>query len=153
MERLPEDCPEEHRPIIERIIQDTWDPFNPETMQTAIRGYEFIIDTGTHEPVYCKPPRYGPHKSRVIPELVDELENKDITEDDSGPYGALVVLASKPDQAHVHWTQYVFGLCVSYRPLNRITRGFEFPVTRCDDAVNNISPRKWLLTGDLKAGY
>jgi hypothetical protein len=50
------DCPEDHRPIIERIIQDTWDPFNPETMQTAIRGYEFVIDTGTHEPVCCKPP-------------------------------------------------------------------------------------------------
>jgi hypothetical protein len=45
-------------------------------------------------------------------------------------------------------------VCVYYTgPLNRITRGFEFPVTRCDDAANNIGPRKWLLTGDFKAGY
>jgi hypothetical protein len=147
------DYPEEHRPIIERIIQENWDPFNPDTVQTPIRGYEFVIHTGTHPPVCCKPPRYGPHEARVIDELVTELERKDIVEDNRGPYGALVVLASKPDQGHVHWTKYVFRLCVSYRQLNMVTRGFKFPVTRCNDAVNDIGPRSFLTTGDLKTGY
>jgi hypothetical protein len=62
------------------------------------------------------------------------------------------VLAAKPDQGHVHWTKYVFRLCVSYRLLNTVTRGFEFPVPRCDDAVNDIGPREFTITGDLKAG-
>jgi hypothetical protein len=74
-----------------------------------------VIDTGTHPPICCKPPRYGPHEARVIEELVAELERKGIVEDDRGPYRALVVLSSKPaDQRHVHWTKYVFRLCVSY---------------------------------------
>jgi hypothetical protein len=34
-----------------------------------------------------------------------------------------------------------------------VTRGFEFPVTRCDDAVNDIGPRSFVITGDLKTGY
>jgi hypothetical protein len=54
--------------------------------------------------------------------LLSELETKKIIEDDDGPYGAMIVLAAKPNQEHVHWSEYVFRLCVSYRLLNAITR-------------------------------
>jgi hypothetical protein len=122
-------------------------------MQRPIRGFEFNIDTGSVVPLCCKVPRYGPHEDRVIRVLVEKLEKKNIIEDDEGPWGSQIVLASKPSQAHVHWSQFIFRLCVSYRKLNAITRPFTFPVTRCDDAVEGIGDAEYFLTLDYDAGY
>jgi hypothetical protein len=89
----------------------------------------------------------------VILSLVNQLEKKGIIEDDDGPWGSPIVLASKPNQEHVHWSQFVFRLCVSYRALNGITRPFTFPVTRCDEAVERVGDAKYVITMDLDAGY
>jgi hypothetical protein len=113
----------------------------------------FNIDTGPAVPICCKPPRYGPHEQRVIGELVKQLEKKGIIKDDDGPWGSQIVLASKPNQGHVHWSQYVFRLCVSYRKLNGITRPFTFPIKRCDDAVDCVGDAERFLTLDFDAGY
>ena len=40
------------------------------------------------------------------------LEAQGVIEDDFGPYGAMIVLAAKPNQGHVHWMEYIFRLCV-----------------------------------------
>ena len=147
------DCPSLLRPILREIIEKFYDVFSPDGMQKPIRGFEFNIDTGAVVPLCCKPPRYGPHEERVIRVLVEKLETKGIVEDDLGPWGSQIVLASKPSQAHVHWSQFVFRLCVSYRKLNAITRPFTFPVTRCDDAVEGIGDAEYFLTMDYDAGY
>ena len=81
------------------------------------------------------------------------MEKKGLIEDDDGPWGSPVVLASKPNQEHVHWSQYVFRLCVSYRALNAVTRPFLFPVKRCDKAVELIGEAEYVITMDLDAGY
>ena len=147
------DCPQWIKPIMEDIIKMFWDSFAKEGMKRPIRGYEFVIDTGTRQPFSCRIPVYGPHESRVILKLAKELENKGLIEDDDGPWGSPVVLASKPNQEHVHWSQYVFRLCVSYRALNAVTRPFLFPVKRCDEAVELIGEAKYVITMDLDAGY
>ena len=120
------DCPNEWRPILEYVIKDYWDAFAKEGMKRHILGWIFNVNTGTIKPVCCKQPRYGPHESRVMIKLVNSLQDKGLIEDDFGPWGAQVVLASKPNQGHVHWSQYVFRLCVSYRKLNAVTRPFQF---------------------------
>jgi hypothetical protein len=50
------DCPQEHRPVIEAIIKEYCDVFDPEGTLRPIRGYIFNIDTGAHKPVCCQPP-------------------------------------------------------------------------------------------------
>jgi hypothetical protein len=147
------DCPEKHRGVLRAIIEKFFDVFAQEGMQKPIRGFEFNIDTGTVKPICCKPPQYGHHERRVILTLVEQLEKKNIIEDDDGPWGSPIVLASKPNQDHVHWSQFVFRLCVSYRALNGITRPFTFPVTRCDEAVDRVGDAKYVITMDLDAGY
>jgi hypothetical protein len=147
------DCPKDMQPIIMELIKKYYDVFAPEGMQNPIRGFEFNIDTGKAVPLCCKPPRYGPHEQRVIDKLATQLETKGIIEDDDGPWGSQIVLASKPNQGHVHWSQYVFRLCVSYRSLNGITRPFTFPIKRCDDAVDCVGRAEKFLTLDFDAGY
>ena len=88
------DCPLEHRPVIEAIIQEFWDVFDPSGALRTVRGYVFHIDVGAHKPVCCKPPRYGPHESVVMNKLLEELESKGVIEDDYGPWGAMIVLAA-----------------------------------------------------------
>ena len=127
--------------------------FCQDGMQQQMRGFEYSIDIGDNEPVCCKPPRYGPHETRVINTLTTALTNKNLIEDDYGPYGALIVLASKPHQEHFHWVDFIFRLCNSFRPINAKTRPFTFPVTRCDDAVEEIGDREFTITLDLDSGY
>lgn len=147
------DCPEEFRHRIKDIIIEYWDVFAEEGVRKHIRGFLFHVDTGEAPPVCVKPPRYGPHESRVINELIDKLEANGIIEDDDGPWGAPIVLAAKANQEHLHWSQYVWRLCVSYRKLNAIVRPFTFPIMRCDDAVREIGDSKYFITLDLDSGY
>jgi hypothetical protein len=147
------DCPENLRPRIKNIILEYWDVFAEEGVRKHIRGFQFHVDTGEVAPVCVKPPRYGPHESRVINELIDKLEANDIIEDDDGPWGAPIVLAAKANQEHLHWSQYVWRLCVSYRKLNAIVRPFTFPIMRCDDAVREIGDSRCFITLDLDSGY
>ena len=67
--------------------------------------------------------------------VMEGLESNGLIEDDKGPYGSLVVLAQKAGQDMVHWSNYVFRLCVSYKSLNAIMCPFIYPLQCCDDAV------------------
>ena len=115
------DCPEQYRPRILELVKEYWDVFCKDGLRKHIRGYEFRIDTGDIAPICCKIPRYGPHESKVIISLCDRLEDNGLIEDDDGPWGALVVLAAKPNQENIPWHQYVWRLCVLYRRLNQVT--------------------------------
>ena len=147
------DCPVEHRPVIDAIIREYWDVFDPSGALRTIRGYIFNIDVGNHKPTCCKVPRYGPHESAVMNKLLAELEAKKVIEDDYGPYAAMIALAAKPNQEHKHWTEYIFRLCVSFRLLNAITRPFAFPIPRCDDEAEKMADAQYAITADLDCGY
>ena len=87
--------------------------------------------------------------------LVQQLAENGLIEEDDGPWGALIVLATKAQhREHVPWHEYDWRLCVSYRALNRVTRPFKFPIPRCDDAVSDLPPdaRVKILT-DMASGY
>ena len=110
-------------------------------MQNHIHGFKFNMDTGKYKPICRKQPQYGPHESRVIIAVVEKLEREEI------------VLASKPDQAHVHWSEFIFRLCISYCTLNTVTRPFTFAITRGDKAVESVGDAQYYITADLDAGY
>jgi hypothetical protein len=126
--------PEEHQIVLCAIIKKYFDVFVQEGMQDHVRDFKFNVDTGKVKPICGKQPQYRPHESRVINMLVARLEGKVIIEDNGGPWGLPIVLASKPDQAHVHWSELIFCLYVSYRAINAVTRPFTFPTTLCNKA-------------------
>ena len=147
------DCPEELRPTLSNLIKKYWDVFAPEGLKHHIRGFVCHIDTGNAQPVCCSIPRYGPHEARVITQLARGLEANGLIEDAQSPWGAQVVLAAKPNQEHVHWSEYVWRLTVSYRKLNAITRPFIYPSRRCDDAARDIGKSKHFITMDFESGF
>ena len=143
-------CPPEHRIELQAITEKCFDVF----VQNHIHGFKLNINTGKVKPICCKQPQHGPHESRVIIALVEKLERKGIIEDDDGPWGSLVVLETKPDQAHLHWSDFVFRLCISYCMLNTVkTRPFTFPITRCDEAGECVGEAQYYITAHLDAGY
>ena len=122
-------------------------------MRNHIRGFTCHIDTGNASPVCCRLPQYGPHEARVISELTRGLERNGLIEEARSPWGAQVVLAAKPNQEHVHWSEYIWRLTVSYRKLNAVTRPFIYPARRCDDAARDIGPSKYFITMDFESGF
>jgi hypothetical protein len=147
------DCPAWCQPVVREIIEEYFGEFAQERMLWAIREFEFHIDTGQVKPITCKIPVYGDHEERVIQELVKTLQHKGLIEDNDRPWGSPIMIASKPNQSHIQWLQYVFRLCVSYRTLNDITRPFLFPVRRCDNVIEQIGAARHVITMDLDAGY
>ncbi len=102
------DCPKAARPLVLALVKKYWDVFDSDGMKRSILGFQAFIDTGTHKPVCCPLPKYGPHESKVMTQLVNALEKNGLVEDDDGPWGALIVLAAKPHQGHKHWTEYIW---------------------------------------------
>ena len=73
-------------------------------------------------------------------ELITVLDLNGLISDDFGPWGAIIVLAAKPGQYNVPWEKFKWRLCVSYRKLNQVTKPFQYPIPRCNDAVEEIPP-------------
>jgi hypothetical protein len=140
------------------IIRRHWDAFSPEGVLKNVVGWEFCIDTGTSRPVACRQMPYGVHESKIIMTQVEALyQNNWIVPCASGVWRSMIVLAPKPHQEHVeHIDDFVWRLCVSYRKLNLVTRPFNFPIPRCEDALDNFGSgagRLYWISLDAKSGY
>ena len=74
-----------------------------------------------------------------------------------GPWGSSIVLAAKPHQEQVtDINEFVWRMCVSYRRLNQVTLPFEYPIPRCDDAIDDFGDsngRLYFISLDNKTGY
>jgi hypothetical protein len=90
---------------------------NPLGIRTRnlLNPYGDLSSTSTQEPLSLFVANHQIRPSRrAITVLVEKLKKKGIVKDDEGPWGSHIVLASKPSQGHVHWSQFVFQLYVSY---------------------------------------
>ena len=105
-----------------------------------MHGFEFGIDTGTHTPVCCKKPHYGPHKTKIIVKNINVLrDNGFIEKITTGGWGSPIVLAPKPHQETVHdIADFVWRMCVSYRRLNKYTNPFQYPINCCDAVLEDL---------------
>jgi hypothetical protein len=139
------------------IIKKYWDCFCGEGARRTILGYEFAIDTGSATPVCCKEPQYGPHETKIIMEHIAALKHNGWIKPCKGPWGSMIVLAPKPHQEHIENIEdFVWRMCVSYRRLNSITKPFQFPIPRCDDAIDILGVCIGVLLFialDAKQGY
>jgi hypothetical protein len=145
------------RAAIVDIIQSHWDCFYSEGVRQPILHFEFCIDTGGSPPVCCRKPHYGPHEGKIIMEHLQVLLHNGWIRLCSGPWGSTIVLAAKPHQEHIFdIAEFIWRMCVSYRRLNQITLPFEYPIPRCDDAIDNFGDsagRLFFISLDNKTGY
>ena len=121
-------------------------------------GFEFSIDTGDHTPVCCNKPVYGPYETNVIMEHIKTLlHNKWAREIQGSAWGFPIVLAPKPHQEEVvKIDDYIWRMCVSYQGLNRVTKIFAYPISRCDSSIEDMGDHIWILffiSLDAKQGY
>ena len=151
------DVTPETRAAIVDIIESHWDCFYGAGVKLPILYFEFAIDTGASPPVCCKKPRYGPHESKIIMEHLEVLKANGWIRKCFGAWGSSIVLAAKPHQEHViDICEFIWRLCVSYRRLNQVTLPFEYPIPRCDDAIDNFGDsagRLYFIALDNKTGY
>jgi len=143
---------------INAIVTNFWDIFVPEGIKRPMLGFEFSIDTGSHTPVCCRKPHYGANESKVIMETIRTLKANDFIEECmQGGWGSPIVLAPKPHQEDVNDIKdLVWRMCVSYRNLNKVTNPFEFPIGRCDAAIEDIgdgSGKIYFISLDAAQGY
>ena len=142
---------------LRQIIIKYWDSFCEEGAKRTILGYEFAIDTGDAKPVCCKKPNYGPYESEIIMTQIRALLGNDWIELCFGPWGSAIVLAAKPHQEHIENIEdFIWRMCVSYRKLNSVTKPFQYPIPRCDDAISIMvvgANCVWIITVDARQGY
>ena len=88
--------------------------------------------------------------------IQDLLDNGWITEC-TGPWGSMIVLAAKPHQEPITWVEdFIWRMCISYRKLNSMTRPFEYPIPRCNDAIEdfgNAHGTLFMMSLDNWLGY
>ena len=71
-------------------------------------------------------------------QIVSLLKN-DWIEECARPWGSIIVLAAKPHQKNItDIMKFIWRMCVSYQKLNSVTKTFEYPIPRCDDAVTIV---------------
>ena len=67
------------------------------------------------------------------------------------------MLALKPHQEHVLQIEdFIWRICVSYRGLNKVTNPFEYPIVRCDAAIEDLGDGNgflYFISLDAAQGY
>ena len=88
---------------------------------------------------------------------ISALEDSSLIVDCEGPWGSLFVLAPKSHQEDCSSIDdFIWRLCVSYRPLNIVTRSFEYPILRCADSIEDLVDscgRLMIISLDARSGY
>ena len=69
----------------------------------------------------------------------------------------MIILDQKPHQEKIYnIDNFIWCMCVSYRKLNSVTKLFQFPIPRCDDAVTILNwgaGQIWIISLDARQGY
>ena len=119
--------------------------------------FEFCIDTDNSPPVCCRQPVYGFHESKIMTKLIAVLEANKLIRDDEGSWGSLLLLTVQPRQKScTNVSAFIWRLCVNYLPLIEITRGFEFPIPRCMDSIEDLGDSCdpiFTISLDARSGY
>ena len=88
---------------------------------------------------------------------IQALDDSGLITDCTGSWGHLLLLAPKPHQEDCNNVKdFIWQLCVSYRPFNGITRSFEFPITRCADSIEELGDScsiLFIISLDACSGY
>ena len=88
---------------------------------------------------------------------ISDLEANGLITDFEGSWDSLLLLATKSHQESCDDINiFVWRLCVSYRPLNRTTLGFKFPILRCSGSIEDLDDSRGslsMISLDDRSGY
>lgn len=148
----------EAKGIIRTLVIAFWDVLAKDGLRRPMLGYEFCIDTGEHIPFCCRKPSYGPNESKIIMDNIKVLLTWDhVYHCTEGGWGSPVVLAPKPHQEHIfNIDDFIWRMCISYRALIRTTNPFEYPIGRCNSAIEDVGDGSgfiWFISLDAAQGY
>ena len=108
--------------------------------------FEFCLHTGDSPPVYCRQLVYGTYEKKRMNTHIKVLEDNDWMCDYVGPWCSLLLLVAKPYQEECKYIKaFIWRLCVRYRPLNSVTRGFELPIPHCTDSIEGFDDSSGLI--------
>ena len=118
------------------IIKSNWDSFCERGILRPVLDFELYIDTGDSPQMYCHQPKYGYHERKIMNKHIQALDDSGLITDCTGPWGYLLLLAPNPHLEDCNDVKhFIWRLCVSYQPLNVITRSFKFPIPRYADSI------------------
>ena len=121
------------------IIKSNWNYFGQRGVSRPVLDFEFCIDTGDSVPVCCLQPKYGFHERNIINQYITALENSGLITDCEGSWDSLLLFTTKSHQEDCSdINAFIWRLCVSYIPLNSITRSFEYPIPYCADSIEDL---------------
>ena len=86
---------------VKEMVIDYWGVFGEDGLSQPIQGFSFHIDTVNYPSIFCKPPRYGPHESKVLKNMVESLDENVVVEEDNRTWISLLVLAKNPHKENV----------------------------------------------------
>ena len=88
---------------------------------------------------------------------IHDLLKNDWIEEFAGPWGIQIMLAPKPCRTHISYIDdFIWRICVSYHDWKKVTKPFEYPIPRCDDAstlILVVSNTIYIITVDAKQGH
>ena len=73
-------CPSDLHEKVKEVVTEYWDVFFEDGFRRPIQEFSFQIDTGSHSPICCKLPSYGPQKYEVMPNLVERVDENGVVE-------------------------------------------------------------------------
>ena len=124
----------------------------------TINDYECHIDTGDAAPIVAKNIRFGIHETPIMQRAIDGLLQKNqIVPDTESQWLSRPVLAPKPHQEDITSSRiddFEWRFCISYIPLNSVTKLLPYPIPRCDDATEmKIGNAAFKILMDAFSGY
>jgi hypothetical protein len=141
---------------ITNLVKKYWCCFVEENVKIPIWNYECAIDTGNHMPLSARNICYGLHKTPIIQKAIDRLSHNDqICIVTSSPWFSRIILAPKSHQETIEdISKCVWRFCISYIPLNQITRILAYYIPRCDDVVEyGFGRAQYCFLLDAFTGY
>ena len=140
------------------LIKKYFCVFAKENVHVPINDYQCHIDTGDAQPVVAKGIRFGMHETPIIQAAIDGLLQKNqVTPDTESQWLSRPVLAPKPhqeDKTIEDIDSFEWRFCISYIPLNRVTKLVPYPIPRCDDATEmHIGKASFRILMDAFSGY
>ena len=158
LDHLPQDVVSKVTAVIKRFSS----VFSVKGRFVPVKNYEFEIDTGSARPIAVKKINYGAREMPIVRKCIAKLAelgqirqlNGENREEIRG-WLFKVILAPKPHQEHVYNIEdFSCRFCVSYTPLNQVTRVVAYPIPRCDTAIGlSFSDEIGLWLCDTVHGY
>ena len=119
--------------------------------------FELCINIGDSKPTLCYQLAYNIHERKIMNTYIQILEANDWICGCEAPWWSLILLALKSHQEGCSDINgFLWCLCVSYRPLNSVTKNVEFPIPRCADSIEDFgdfSGRIYFISLDTRSNY